>query len=661
MGAESNVGAGMESLGLAPTPSVASPSIVNPTQFYSSEPAPMGIGDFGVTGPGPSGTAYAYSTASFQGQAIVRSMSITISGTSSKLMAFELNAMVVFQRGGTNYSYWIQNGLHLDASSHQYSIGGAYVWNFSTTTAKLTAGELQGNSSSVLATDTYYFIPNCAASFTSQCTTLVLPASLLGRIVTSTSGGFPYVAYQYNVGTGWITYDNVSFLHMAGATDAGFHVDGFKPTPIASSELYDAEWVWVGAGGGSAAVDQQSDLDLSLDYWNGHNYQAVPGAWNFGSNTGETSSNVTTALSTGTGLDPSSHLASGPGTLKVLYNASEVGFVNLSVPTNSLVSVLIDGSAVPIVDGWTNLTLMAGSHSVYLQGYSNASGSFEVAPGATTFLDLAGAGEVTIAETGLPAGTSWGVSVNGTVLSTTGTWVTLNLPNGTYPITYLAVPGFQRPGPNPSSISLPGTTAITIGFVPFTYAVTFTETGLPVSTLWWVNASGELVGGTGTSIQLPAPNGSTPFEAGSAYEFVASPASGTIHVTAGIAAPIAIAFGYRPTFIIGFVDPADADVAVDGEVQPVLGGLYNDSVIPGSYEVTASATGFVNQSLTVIATPGNVSWANFTLQSVPANNTTSPPPAESSGGGIPIATAAIVIVAAIVVAALVVVVIARRR
>jgi hypothetical protein len=636
-------------------PLVPHPATINPLQYYSREPAPMGIADFGVTGPSPGAGGYEYSTPSFQGQAIVQSLSVSISGTSSKVTAFELNAVVVLQRNGTNYSYWIQNGLHLDAGSDEFTIGGAYVWNFSSPGATLSAGELDGNSSSSLASDTYYFIPGCGASDPGQCTTLGLPATLTGRILTSTSAGIPYIDYEYNVGSGWVTYDNVSFPHMANATDTGFRVDGFAPTPYSSGLYYDAEWVWVGAGGGSASTDQESDINLTLALWNGHNYQAIPTAWDFGSNTGETSSNVTEVAT-----DPlGGHLSSGAGSLGVLYNLSEVGFLNVSVPTRTAGTVLVDGQAFPFEGGWANVTLPVGTHSLYLQNFTNASDTFAIAPGATTLLNLSGAGEVPVNETGLPTGTSWGVTVNGAPHATSGSTLDLNLPNGTYPVAYAAVPGYSRVGSSPAMVTLPGTSQITLLFTPFTFAVAFTESGLPASTLWWVNASGTRVEGTTTSLQVPAPNGSTPYSVGSLYEFLASPNTGTILVSAGVAVPGAVAFSYRPTFVVGTIVPTGAELSIGGVSQSLAGGSFNDSVIPGSYTLVASASGYQTDQLTVTATPGNVTWENLSLV---ANHTNpGPAPASSGGGGIPVLTAALVVGAAVAVAGVAVFVLARRR
>ncbi|MCI4345921.1 MAG: thermopsin [Thermoplasmata archaeon] len=614
----------------------------------------MGIADFGVTGKSPGGSGYAYSTPSFEGRAVVRSLSVTISGTTSKVTAFELNSVVVLQRGGASYSYWIQNGLHLDAGSDMFSIGGAYVWNFSSPGATLSPGELKGNAGSALASDTYYFIPGCGPTYPGQCTMLSLPVTLTGRVVTSTSAGIPYVAYEYDLGAGWVTYDNVSFAHMVNASDSGFRVNGFAPTPYAPGLYYDAEWVWVGAGGGSASTDKKSDINLTLSRWNGHNYQAIPTAWNFGSNTGETSTNVTEVATT----PPGAHLASGPGTLGVLYNLSGVGFLNLSVPTRGHATVLVDGVATPFEGGWANITLAVGTHSLYLQNFTNASDAFAITAGVTTPVNLSGAGAVTINETGLAAGTAWGVRVNGTPYSTNGTNLGLNLANGTYPVIYTPVPGYYRPGSNPSTLTLPGTSRITLLFAQFTYEATFTESGLPASTPWWVNASSGQVQGTGTSLQVPAPNGSTPYAVGSLYEFEASPNQGTIFVSAGVAFPVAVAFSYRPTFIVGTVVPADAVVSIGGVVQALAGGSFNDSVTPGSYDLIASAAGYATDHLNVTATAGNLTWENLTLV---ANQTHAPGAPSTTGGGISALTAVLVVAAVAAVAVAAVIVFARRR
>jgi hypothetical protein len=619
----------------------------------------MGIADFGVTGAQSTASAYEYSTSSFEGRAAVTSMDVTISGSSQKITAFELNEVLVLQLNGVNYSYWIQNGLHVDAASRLFMIGGAYVWNFSAPGAVLSSGELQGNASSVLVSDTYYFIPGCG-HFAGQCSTLSWPTNLTGRVVTSTSAGIPYVAYQYDLGSAWVTYDNVSFPHMAGATDVGFVVDGFQATPIRPTLFYDAEWDWVAAGGGSSGVVKTSDLAMSLYFWNGQNFQAVPSAWDFGGDSGETSSNVT-ELRSADGPDgvPNAHVSNGAGSLGVLYNSTTVGFLNLTIPSGSPQVLHLNGTPVPVPAGSLNLTLVSGAYSVSLQNYSNSTEEVSISPGATTFANLSGAGRIAFAENGLPVGTPWGVTVDGLTQSSHGPFVVLNVPNGTFPIGYVAVPGYVRNSSDPVSLTMPSASPVGVNWRPFTFEVPITEVGLPPSTDWWVSAGGILVRGNGTSLDVAAPNGSTPFEAGASYAFVASPESGWINGTGGHFGPISIEFSYRYGFIAGNVTPSNATITIDGAAQTLAAGAFNLSVLPGTYTVAADAAGYEPQTIAVEVTAGNVSTEQFVLKVAPAPVTSNPGSANVSVFPAPVLIAGVGV--AVAALAIVAVLLHRRR
>lgn len=645
------------------TPTLARPqTVVNPEKYYTAEPAPTGIADFGVTGKGSTASGYAYASSAFQGEAHVDSMALTISGSTSKVAAFELNEMLLVQRNGTNYSYWIQNGLHLDAASDQYSIGGAYVWNFSSPGARLSPGELQGAAGSTLLTDTYYYYPSCSASFAGQCSTLTLPATLTGRVQAGLTAGVPFVSYEYNLGAGWVTYDTVDFLGMNGSSSASFFVDGMETTPYSAAEYYDAEWVWVGAGGGSSGVDQGSEINLSLSYWNGHNYQAVPSAWNFGSNTGEKNSNVTSTVGSTVGGVPDVELTSGAGSLGVIYNATTVGFVNITGLTTSPETVRVDGVPIDFSGGWANLTLESGAHTVTLENYSNTTETFQVVAGRTTSVDFPGAGQLVFVENGLPAGTYWGVTLGGGTPSwtTSRTQYFTDLPNGTYSVAYATVAGYHLNGSPPRFVFLPGTSQVVLNFTQTTYQVTVGESGLPSSTTWWIVVNGTRSETSQSSLHLLLPNGTTTFEVGAPYTFLADPSNGTIDVSNGVAAPITIQFTYRPGTIEGVVSPAGATVTVDGVPTAVTEGWFEVEELPGTYSVAVSATGYLAQQTNVTASPGNTSWVNVTLSVAPS--TQGPPSSTSgSGTGVPLLVAVALVAGAALVAVVAVVVVSLRR
>lgn len=612
----------------------------------------MGVADFGVTGSGPGSSDYRYNTSSFEGRAAVRSMSMsaTSGSTTTHVAAFELNAVVVFQLGGTNYSYWIQNGLHVDTSSDRFTIGGAYVWNFSSPSARLSLSEVRGNSSSVLLTDTYYFIPGCG-SFAGQCSTLTFPGNLTGRILLSICGAYPCVDYEYDIGSGWITYDVVSFLHMGAATPLGFVVDGTQYAPIGVPVYYDAEWDWVAAGGGSSGRDDGSNMVLSLDYWDGQAYQPVPSAWNFGGDTGETSFNVTERLNDpGPGGAPAGVVTSGPGTLGVLYNASSIGFLNVTAPIPAPGILEIDGSPMEFPGSSGNLTVVAGTYTITLENYSNATRSVTVAPGQESSLVLAGAGRTVFEESGLAQGTSWGLTIDGVARSAGGPAILFNLPNGSFPIRYAAVPGYARNASDPTELAVPVVSPVSVGWTPFTFEVPVTETGLPSATSWWVNASGAVVRGTGTTIDVSAPNGTTPYTVGASYAFVANPAQGALTVFEGTVSPLAVQFSYRPGYITGSVTPADAQLTIDAVVEPVASGIFNVSVVPGEYSVVASAPGYTNLTLPVNVTAGNATTAEIALNLTPISPAPAASPAPGVNWGIVgIATAGVVVIGASVV------------
>ena len=337
-------------------------------------------------------------------------------------------------------------------------------------------------------------------------------------------------------------------------------------------------------------TDDSSDVTLALWYWNGGNYQAVPNAWDFGTNTGESSTNITeTLVSSSVGGIPAAHVKSGAGALGILYNQSGVGTLEVSSPAVPNGTLEVNGVPQPFTGGSAALTLSAGTYAVALFGYSNASASVTVVAGQTATLDLSGAGKTTFEEFGLAAGTDWKLTVDGIVRTAVGPLVTFTLPNGTYPIGYPTIAGYVRDLSDPSQITVPAPTVTALRWSAYTFEVPFSETGLPAGTQWWVNLSGVLFEGTSSSFNVLVPNGSTPYSVGSIYEFVADPSTGTIQVTGGAFSPVDILFGYRPTFIAGTVSPASASLTIGGVAQALVGGAFSASVIPGTYALIASA------------------------------------------------------------------------
>ncbi len=102
----------------------------------------------------------------------------------------------------------------------------------------------------------------------------------------------------------------------------------------------------------------------------------------------------------------------------------------------------------------------------------------------------------TFSETGLPSGTTWSVTVDGTPASATAPGeIVSDLQNSTPPYAFSvgAVPGYIA-SPASGSFSVSGSAVSQpidfLEILPSTFLVTVTESGLPANTEWFVNITG---------------------------------------------------------------------------------------------------------------------------------------------------------------------------
>lgn len=137
---------------------------------------------------------------------------------------------------------------------------------------------------------------------------------------------------------------------------------------------------------------------------------------------------------------------------------------------------------------------------------------------------------VTFTESGLPSGTSWSVTFAGNTEAGTGTSISFNESNGTYPYTIGTLPGYNAT-PASGSVTVQGfpqTVAVTFG--PFVYGVRFVESGLPGGTLWAVIFNATPSASNGTTIAFSAANGTIQFEVGTVGNFTPTPSIGNVTV-----------------------------------------------------------------------------------------------------------------------------------
>ena len=195
-----------------------------------------------------------------------------------------------------------------------------------------------------------------------------------------------------------------------------------------------------------------------------------------------------------------------------------ITFTETGLPTGTKWYVNITGQSSLNSTGTSISTTLANGSYTYSIGtpdkiYSAQGGSFMVNGGTvseTVTFNLV-TYSVTFTESGLPSGTKWYLNISGqSSLVSTSASISISLVNNSYSYTVATGNKIYNPSPSSGTFTVNGAAVSeTITFNEVTYAITFTESGLPSSTKWFVNiTSGSSYSSTASSITLPEPNGS---------------------------------------------------------------------------------------------------------------------------------------------------------
>ncbi len=148
---------------------------------------------------------------------------------------------------------------------------------------------------------------------------------------------------------------------------------------------------------------------------------------------------------------------------------------------------------------------------------------------------------VSVTETGLPSGTTWSATIAGTLESSATPVLSASLPNGSYSVNLTNLPGYRASAYH-IPVQVAGANAsVSVTWQVNTYALTFTETGLPNGTAWSVTVGGSVLSSTGTTIVFAEANGSVAFSVTAPSGYSVSPKSGNATI-AGSAVTETIAF-----------------------------------------------------------------------------------------------------------------------
>lgn len=406
-----------------------------------SEPAPIGIADLGAGG-GPYGAAI--ETSALRAAAVVGSVSTynASMGSSSAAFSIQLNAFLRFVAGGTQYVYWAQDVAEVDSASRQVAFLDN-VWNASSEV--LTSSALTGNGSvSGSGSSSYYgFAPSCSSI---TCFALANPGEISVALNVTVGSGAPTVRFEIGGTGGFTTFDTVAFPWATALADTPeFDVNSSLWNGGSCPRCYgDAEWVVGGPGNGyQTAFDGPSNLTLTLTYWNGGDYSAVPSADDYGISTAEGIGHATAAATDAARRTPAVNVSWGGGPLHSLWTPSSTSFVVVTDRTGTPGGTYtVNGSAAPFAGDVLAFAARPGPLTLFvLCGATNYSlGSFTLLPGQVLTLEV-GSPPVVFVPEGLPLSDLWAVVLDGAALWGTGN-ITFGAATGSHDFRIPVVTGY---------------------------------------------------------------------------------------------------------------------------------------------------------------------------------------------------------------------------
>jgi YVTN family beta-propeller protein len=269
------------------------------------------------------------------------------------------------------------------------------------------------------------------------------------------------------------------------------------------------------------------------------------------------------------------NVTGGPIGITIFWTANvfAVTFGETGLPTGDQWSISLNGSS-PTFSTTSSITLEAENGSVpYTVG--NVPGwradayvgvvPVDDGPAGLTVTWTAVTYTVEVAEVGLPAGTSWGITVGGTLNRSIGTSIEFSAANGTATFNASNVPGWRANSYNFSVAVNGATAATTVRWARATYVLTITETGLPTGVTWTALVNGTAFSSLGSTVSVTGlPNGTYALSI-SAPGSVALGAPTAVTI-AGPPNPLSISFGPSPHTQAGSVLPYLAVAALAGVV-----------------------------------------------------------------------------------------------
>jgi YVTN family beta-propeller protein len=250
----------------------------------------------------------------------------------------------------------------------------------------------------------------------------------------------------------------------------------------------------------------------------------------------------------------------------------EVTIEQTGLPTSTNWSAILGGTEESTTTNALRFEVAEGTYSYQVlapMGYnvSPSSGTVTVASDylvMTTFTSTSGpTWNVTIAETGLAAGTSWTTIFGGVERSTTNSALEFSVNGGTFAYQVLPVPGYTVVSPS-GTATVNGNYLLSVAFASTTlpiYNVTIEETGLAQGTSWSVILGGKEASSQNSTLMFTVVEGTYAYQVQPVAGFIVAPSGGTVTVSGSYlisvafsssSAPSAVALWSAPGGVAGF-------------------------------------------------------------------------------------------------------------
>ncbi|MGC8609126.1 MAG: hypothetical protein ACP5UV_04555, partial [Thermoplasmata archaeon] len=310
-----------------------------------------------------------------------------------------------------------------------------------------------------------------------------------------------------------------------------------------------------------------------------------------------------------------------------------VDFIELGLPTGTVWTISVNGTTNSTSSSSYTILLSPGTYTYTATspGYKEIAGSFTVVSSSIT-IDLAFKAqpkyEVLFTESGLPAGTTWQVTLNGMTKTSSSDNISFYMYNGTFLYSIGRVSGYFAK-PSSGSVTVDGTKqVISVAWYTVNYTVSFLATGLATGTSWGIVVNGIAYSSSSNNIAVNLPNGTYTYSVTTIPGYTPAYYTGTFTVDG---AALSVPVGFKANlYTIEFIEsglPAGTQWSV------TLGGKTissNNTVIiftnlsNGLYKYTISdPTGYIYTSsgLVVVSDSGVSVSVPFTKQIAPPNLT----------------------------------------